>query len=170
MDNSVSTSKIEEWQSLTESVRLSCAELQHSEGLHREVVNRITVLFHAIDREMENLSDTVCSTCVDVCCRRATIWFDRKDLIYIYLLTNDFPPDRVTRTKEGACCFLGDTGCRLPRMHRPFICTWYICPAMRQHLADDLLLDQIEEVKRLRKQLAAVITGGRVNLESWVNP
>lgn len=152
-----STSQVQEWRSLTESVRLSCSELQSCDGQQKAIVDRITQLFLEIDHTMRDLSDLVCSSCADVCCQRATLWYDMKDLLYIYLLTGTLPKEQITRNEAGACCNLEATGCRLQRMHRPFICTWYICPEMRRHLVDETLLKRIEEVKRLRKQLAAVV-------------
>jgi hypothetical protein len=32
------------------------------------------------------------------------------------------------------CRYLGPRGCRLPRIARPWICTWYLCPTQTAKL------------------------------------
>ncbi len=38
------------------------------------------------------------------------------------------PPSQPKTHLKNPCCYLGSRGCRLPRINRPWICTWYICP------------------------------------------
>ncbi len=77
---------------------------------------------------IEDLASRTCPVCDDICCNRATVWFDFRDLLFIYLNFGRFPACQITRALNGACSCLSPTGCTLERLHRPFLCTWYCCP------------------------------------------
>jgi len=50
-------------------------------------------------------------------------------------------------------------GCALPRVMRPFMCTWYLCPPQMDIVRAEadpeisVLTDRLEELKRRRKML-----------------
>jgi hypothetical protein len=50
-------------------------------------------------------------------------------------------------------------GCILPRIARPFVCTWYLCPAQKEYLAHyypKLILDfdqTLFDIKELRNKI-----------------
>ncbi|MDC3237286.1 hypothetical protein OAT93_00985 [bacterium] len=95
--------------------------------------------FEMMSESMEKLCSYTCINCEDICCLRATIWFDFKDLLYIYFATGRFPESQIKKVplknKIRACNFFTKKGCILPRIERPFVCTWYLCPAQKKHLA-----------------------------------
>lgn len=128
-------------------------------GLAREIRDRLDSLSCHIDR----LCALTCPHCRDICCRRATIWYDFKDLVYLYFSGDGLPERQIIKVggEEGnasACLHLTDRGCRLPRNERPFVCTWYLCPD--QKLADpaafNFISEQLGEVKTLRNEMESV--------------
>lgn len=86
----------------------------------------------------EQLAPDTCAVCQDPCCRRANVWLDFKDLLYLHLSRASLPPHQLRRNLHEPCRYLGRRGCRLPRLSRPWICTWYICPAQREVIARDI--------------------------------
>lgn len=84
------------------------------------------------------LTPTTCAVCRDPCCRHAKVWLDFKDLLFLHLHGVPLPPHQLRRRLHDPCRFLGRRGCRLPRLARPWICTWYICPDQRQAIERDI--------------------------------
>ena len=120
-----------------------------------EVAEKIRQIYLHLDSLLDVLCARTCPGCEDICCRRATVWFDEKDLSFLFLTEGEFPGKQVQRNEDGSCCFLGAAGCELPRYRRPFICTWYLCPAQKQLLQDreEQIFGYIDEVKALRLRL-----------------
>jgi len=124
---------------------------------------RIKQKFEVLSEPMEKLCSQTCIYCEDICCVRATIWYDLKDLLYIYFGLNTFPKSQIIkktkRNQEKACCHFSEKGCRLSRLERPFVCTWYICSVQkkyetRHHQKINQNFDQtLLEIKNLRNKM-----------------
>ena len=83
---------------------------------------------------MDDLCASTCPDCADSCCRVATLWYNFDDLLFLHL-RDIAPPDGQPMTGlHQSCRFLGPVGCRLHRLQRPWICTWYICPPQTRML------------------------------------
>lgn len=115
---------------------------------------------------MDRYCHATCHGCQDFCCNADGIYFDLADLIYLLILDNDLPTGQ-TRAERGAPCrYLAEEGCILPRMCRPFICTWYLCePQMTLLEAEPLPFQKqftavMQMVRRCRQQLLALQTKG----------
>lgn len=122
------------------------------------IAREITSVYYRVNPELEYLADLTCSACVDVCCTRATVWYDLKDLLYLYFSAGFLPTGQIYRTEDEVCCHLTTTGCELPRLQRPFICSWYICSKQKEKVSVDQdgqrkLFSEIEKIKDLRKSL-----------------
>ncbi|MGD9177897.1 MAG: hypothetical protein PVJ35_08135, partial [Desulfobacterales bacterium] len=88
-----------------------------------------------------------CPWCPDPCCLKANAWFDLKDLLFLHFNKLSIPPCQPKASSETPCRYFGSKGCRLPRITRPWICTWYLCPTQtaklrKDHPAKHKLLDQ----------------------------
>ena len=83
-------------------------------------------LFPVFDR----YTALVCPYCASVCCLKALAAFDFKDLLMMHALDLDPPPHQLRLREHESCRFIGPDGCLLPRIKRPFICTWYMCAPM----------------------------------------
>nr|WP_319775871.1 hypothetical protein [uncultured Sphaerochaeta sp.] len=101
----------------------SLDRVREKAGLLRE---NLTSLFPMFDR----FAEQVCPACQAPCCRAARVAYDFKDLLFLHAAGFDPPPHQLRRNDEEHCRYLGDSGCLLPRVLRPFICTWYYCAPM----------------------------------------
>lgn len=149
----------EEWGEMVRSVQDQCEMLGAKRQEAMLLVRQITESYNSLEDPLDSLCKMTCPECADVCCLRATVWYDRRDLIYYYLAENGFPDQQIVRDDAGVCCHLGPGGCRLPRGHRPFICTWYLCvpqlALVKQKMGspEGDVQQTVEWIKQLRKKL-----------------
>lgn len=122
----------------------------------RDRSRRIDGIISELDPLLGKLCRLTCPDCQDNCCERATIWYDFKDLLRLYSGSGSFPSRQISR-KEGlygvVCCHLSEMGCILPRVNRPFVCTWYICPAQKSQAGFPKVQEQMVQVKKLRDEM-----------------
>ncbi len=116
--------------------------------------NRLERLFPL----MEDLCRQTCPSCSDICCRRAWVWLDFKDLLFLHLAEIAAPPQQLLREQGDRCRYAGPHGCSLQRLQRPFICTWYLCPAQsrildRQPAEKQHLSRTLQQLKSQRKRM-----------------
>ena len=126
----------------------------------RTLAQQIVQEYTELETVLEQVCLTSCSKCEDVCCSRATVWYDLKDLLLIYLNTGTLPNRQIYKKPDHSCCNLTSSGCPLIRSERPFICTWYICsdqkkvldglPESKNKLA---IFRTIDKIKTARKEL-----------------
>jgi hypothetical protein len=89
--------------------------------------------------------------CPDPCCQATSIFFDRADLLYLHSLAS-LIPDSQTRVRSGnPCLYLTEQGCVLPRIHRPYICTWFMCDLHYECFGAEEPKIQREFVRRLEE-------------------
>ncbi len=121
----------------------------------RRCAGSIKMIFARLDPVLDDLCATTCPGCTDICCRRATIWFDFQDLLYLHLAGLPVAAAQTMTTVGQGCRYLAAGGCLLPRRQRPFVCTWYLCPPQKDCLAntkryEDLkvFLDRLKEARQ----------------------
>lgn len=106
---------------------------------------------------LDALCRITCPHCPDPCCLSATIWLDFRDLLRLHLTGRPIPPAQPRSRPGETCRYAGPAGCRLPRPQRPFICTWYLCPAqtaaLRRTGEAPAFTHRLERAKSLRKDL-----------------
>jgi len=147
------------WEEILPYTEEMCEKLGDKRGEVMDHVDTIVALYQDLDIALSSLCDATCPTCTDVCCTVATVWYDQKDILTYHLAIGSLPERQVSRDDAGICCHLGDKGCRLPRLERPFICTWYICKSQTAILRreDDNLYkdiqDHIQQIKKARKNI-----------------
>ncbi|WDP89884.1 MAG: hypothetical protein HUN04_09255 [Desulfobacter sp.] len=140
-------------------------------GPVRSLARRIEMRFHRMAGDLDSLCARTCPGCTDNCCQRAVIWYDFRDLLYLYFSPDGGPdrmPDRQIVKSGDLCPHLGAAGCRLPRDRRPFVCTWYFCPAQKSEAAGLALNEAVLEIKAARIDMEAEfcrITGPRPKVE-----
>ena len=129
----------------------------------RKQAGTICGLFEKLSVVMNDLCFLTCPNCQDICCMRATIWYDFKDLLYLYFALGKLPDRQITKVSldgqtTGCCCHFTPTGCNLSRFERPFVCTWYLCPNQKKvlssthHRAGEIN-KMLDEIKVLRAQM-----------------
>jgi len=142
-------------QAVSESIRRNKRTMIAAMDLGQRIRARIEVL----DNPMNDLCARTCQDCQDSCCSRAKVWFDFKDLIYLHLGASAIPTDQSIASMDQTCRYLTGKGCVLPRVQRPFICTWYICAAQKDRLRHlprsgaQFLLNSLDALKAGRRQL-----------------
>lgn len=146
----------ESWAEMVGSIAATISDLGPEAATLKSLAKQIVYEYNALDEVMEGLCLRSCPGCLDVCCNRATVWYDLKDLLALYLSSGIFPARQIYRRADNSCCYLSPSGCCLARSERPFICTWYICPEQKMFLReqhDSSLIRAIDRVKRARNQL-----------------
>jgi hypothetical protein len=126
--------------------------------------NRLTALFPILD----DLCINSCPWCPQPCCLAAKVWFDFKDLLFLHLNRLPIPLAQPINDLKTTCRYFSHRGCVLPRINRPWICTWYLCPVQtailrkRDYLQYDTVSRIILEIKvfrnKLEKEFIRVVT------------
>jgi len=119
---------------LRRSLARSGARLAAARGHADAIAHYLDCLADLFDQ----LAPATCEVCQDPCCRHAKVWLDFKDLLYLHLIQAPLPPRQLRRNPHEPCRYLGRRGCRLPRLGRPWICSWYVCPVQREVIARDM--------------------------------
>jgi hypothetical protein len=153
----------EDWAQVALSISKTISALspQGAElGSIMTLAQQIVQGYAELETVLEEVCSTSCPACQDVCCSRATVWYDLKDLLLVYLNTGTLPERQIYKLPGHSCCNLTPSGCRLLRSGRPFICTWYICPDQKNVIegfpdseAKLALFRTIDRLKTARKEL-----------------
>jgi hypothetical protein len=122
------------------------------------VKDQFIILFPILD----DLCFNSCTWCPETCCQRARVWFDFKDLLFLHFNRLAIPPAQPMTALNTNCRYYSHKGCLLPRIARPWICIWYLCPVQtailrkRDSLQYDAVNRIIQEIKSLRKEMEDV--------------
>ncbi len=152
----------DEWNQAIDSIR-------YVTGVNKARFIPLARMAAQINNSIKSLSDPIekickvtCVSCQDICCRHATIWYDLKDLLCLHLAAVPLPDSQIRKVlfdNKPACSRFSEHGCKLPREHRPFVCTWYFCPVQTQFLdlKEPHLKKKIEktllDIKTLRNEI-----------------
>jgi len=151
-----------DWQTVSSSIPQTLPLSNGHQSKFVKLAGQISSHYQDLEAGLELLCSHACSLCEDICCQRATVWYDLKDLLYIYISSGALPERQIFRHNDGACCYLKSSGCAIDRSRRPFICTWYICHSQKEKAGEssglDLegVLEKIHKVKDLRNQLGSL--------------
>ena len=141
---------------LATTMRQNHSLLAKSHRQAQRVQRSLELIFPLMDR----LCRTTCPDCPDVCCRRAWVWVDFKDLLFLHLAGIPVPAQQLLDRQTNHCRCESPDGCRLARIQRPFVCTWYLCPAQTQCLRKEpaemkMVSESLQQIKRLRREMEA---------------
>jgi hypothetical protein len=123
----------------------------------RETRRGLESIFSSLD----DLCMMTCPRCPDVCCLSARPWYDLRDLIFLHFNRLSIPRTQTISGFKETCSYISHKGCTLPRITRPWICTWYLCPAQTANLKErsvnqwQALSRRLGEIKAGRKKLEA---------------
>lgn len=124
--------------------------------LLRDLAGEIYGIMDGLAPDLDGFCRTTCLSCRDNCCARATIWYDFKDLLFLYFSGQGLPGGQIAKKPAGGVCGnLESAGCRLPRPARPFVCTWYLCSPQKALTGSQQVQDQILQVQALRRKMEA---------------
>ncbi len=142
---------------------------RHAAG---EIRNRFASIFPIMDR----LCLTTCPDCTDICCQHACVWIDFKDLLFLHQAAIPVPDHQLLGHRGEHCRYSTPDGCRLDRLQRPYVCTWYLCPAQTQLLRQQPLTLQkvtscLQQIKRMRQHMeSSFIRAGYPSTAVLTNP
>ena len=139
------------WQQLN---KIICSWLGSSDDIARPAQAWSRVIkenLEWLDPLFQGYVETSYRHCPDPCCQATNIFFDLADLLYLHSLPASIP-DSQTRISNGdPCLYLTEQGCVLPRIHRPHICTWFMCDLHYECFGTEQPKIQREFVRRLEK-------------------
>ena len=124
----------DKWQAANAAIAEAIRSRPHRFAVLRDLAQQIRCRVDLLDPMLDALCADTCPGCTDNCCVRATLWYDLKDLLAFHLGTAPVPAFQLAAASGRPCRFLDTSGCALPRIGRPFICTWFVCAAQRRIL------------------------------------
>jgi hypothetical protein len=122
------------WTEANASLARSAAGNRHRLTDAYQTADRLRDLLLSIFPIMDDLCQQTCPDCTDICCQHAWVWADFRDLLFWHLAGIPVPDHQPLSRRGEHCCYTSSRGCRLERLQRPFVCTWYICPAQTRLL------------------------------------
>ena len=117
-------------------IRLHRPELHFARALAGEIRVRLESMFPFMDE----LCLRTCPWCPEPCCLVAKVWIDFPDLLFMHLTNQHIPSAQLLEDLKKTCRYTGPRGCRLPRISRPWLCSWYLCPPQKAILERDTRL------------------------------
>ena len=140
--------------SLAVTIRRNQSLLAESHRQAHRMRRRLESIFPLMDR----LCRGTCTDCRDICCQRAWVWADFKDLLFLHLDGIPVPHRQLLGRQGDHCRYASPDGCRLDRLQRPFVCTWYLCPAQTQRLRKEpmemqMIQQTLHDIKGFRQQM-----------------
>ena len=144
-------------QSLKFHQRIYHHEFEPVTSLAQKLKRRLESIFSDLDK----LCIDSCPWCPEPCCLNASVWFDFKDLLFLHFNQQPIPPAQPKANPNTPCRYLGPRGCRLTRLARPWICTWYLCPTQTAKLRNGH-----QEKRKLINRAMAQIKSERNVLEN----
>ena len=125
--------------------------------LARDLQVRMVSIFSLLD----DLCWVTCPWCPDPCCLAARVWIDFKDLLFLHLAGHPVPPEQLLSDFKESCRYWSPRGCMLPRISRPWVCTWHLCPTQKVNLRRKAL-----SVQEKMRHAVQRITAGRKAMET----
>ena len=127
----------------------------------RSIAQDIRLTLESLFPTLDDLCIQSCPWCPEPCCITAKVWIDFRDLLFMHLDGQPIPAAQLFDASEDLCRYLGPKGCQLPRMLRPWACTWYLCPTqtaiLRRHTdaTQHAFQTQLQSIKQLRLAVEA---------------
>ncbi|GAB6093993.1 hypothetical protein JCM14469_02450 [Desulfatiferula olefinivorans] len=113
--------------SIEHLIRMHGERLGDARETAARIRSRLVGLFPLLDEFCRG----TCVDCSSPCCVTATVWLDFRDLLFIHLSGQTVPPHQLIEKQPDSCRYSSDTGCTLPRLSRPWVCTHYLCPLQK---------------------------------------
>ena len=80
-----------------------------------------------MDPFIQKYTAEVCPYCGNVCCCNKHGFPEFADVVAILAMGGKVPEYDLSVDEGALCQFIGEKGCVLPRIERPYRCTWYFC-------------------------------------------
>lgn len=123
---------------------------------------RLISAYDAVSAFIEKHTQALCPDCETVCCIDRHGTYEKEDRALLRALDVEPAPDAPKDADTEPCRFLTRNGCRLPRIMRPFRCTWYFCSRLLEEMPHDNskkyreFVAALGRLQRLRRELLIV--------------
>jgi len=124
------------WQEANNSIELHIKRYYPQLRPAIQIAQKTRSCLESIFPSLDDLCLNTCPRCPDVCCLSASPWYDLRDLIFLHFNQLSIPLSQTISSSEETCRYQNHKGCSLPRIARPWICTWYLCPAQTANLKE----------------------------------
>ncbi|MBU2487966.1 MAG: hypothetical protein KKA60_01110 [Proteobacteria bacterium] len=158
--------------SLAYLAALRSEDLDRAFSLAARVRRNVELMGPMLDR----LCAATCPWCPEPCCLSAVVWLDFTDLLFLHLANITPPPAQLRDRTPDPCRYLSPHGCLLPRLARPWVCTWYLCPTQKRRLSQwptlekEALLSAQDRITRSRHHLSQAFIQATAGVDIWQNP
>lgn len=122
--------KIDEWNEIRRTLSLLVKGLDDSDRkLAERIALSIANIFSELDLIMDLLCTRTCHYCSNICCHAKVVFYTEVDLLFLTVYGKFYPSSQTRLSPEQEFCsyWKRAQGCILPRLFRPYICTWFIC-------------------------------------------
>lgn len=102
----------------------------------RDIATGISAELEKLGTLMQQHTDIVCPECTNICCINRHSYHALDDIIYIYGIGGGIPIHKSGLDDDAPCQFLGNSGCTVPRVFRPYRCNWYFCSSLLEHIIE----------------------------------
>ena len=156
------------WKEVNGSIAYLVARYHPALGQVVETARAIRLHISRLQPLLDDLCRHTCLHCLEPCCLGAKIWFNTADLLTLHLNGLPVPEAQPLKDWDATCRYAGPRGCRLGRLSRPWICTWYLCPPQAAILgrSDEGKRDRFDAAVREIKTLRAALEEGFVLITS----
>jgi len=110
-----------------EEIKNFFREHQDEMGLVHEKAIQFSKAFAIMDPFIQKYTAKVCPYCGTVCCCNKHGFPEFADVVAIIAMGGKVPQYDLSVDERALCQFIGEKGCVLPRVERPYRCTWYFC-------------------------------------------
>jgi hypothetical protein len=124
----------EQWRAANSALARAVDRHKTKLGPAEEIALTLQGCLVSLFDRLDDLCEATCPHCPDPCCLSARIWVDFKDLLFLHLAGQAIPAAQLISGRCTPCNGIGHKGCTLPRLSRPWVCTWYLCPAQTLRL------------------------------------
>ena len=122
------------WLAANRAVKFHQRHYRREFEVAASLAQKLKLCLESIFSVLDELCIDSCPWCPEPCCLKASVWFDFKDLLFLHFNNQTIPPAQPKADLSMPCRSLEPRGCRLPRLSRPWICTWYLCPTQTAKL------------------------------------
>uniref|UniRef100_A0A832A323 Uncharacterized protein n=1 Tax=Desulfacinum infernum TaxID=35837 RepID=A0A832A323_9BACT len=122
---------------------------------------RIRRAIEELDAIMDRYCAQTCPWCRDPCCAALRVAYNLNDMVYLFGLGVALPVGQTRQHHGAPCRYWLSSGCALPRILRPYVCTWFFCePHMERFFREPArfqrhIIGTLQEIRRLRTAMLA---------------
>ena len=150
-----------DWQAANRSIAFHLRRYHLQGDKVTTLSQKLSDCLTSISPLLDELCANTCVWCPEPCCLAAKVWFDFQDLLYLHTGRQPIPLAQPLQNLKNTCRYLSKRGCTLPRLIRPWICTWYLCPVQKSNLKNrslyqlKIINQHVQQIKKYRKELEA---------------